>query len=30
MTPSQAMGAFLRAWRSERVGLSRAQLAIVV
>lgn len=30
MGPSQAMGTFLRIWRSEWAGLSRAQLAIAL
>ena len=30
MTSSQAMGTFLRIWRSEWAGLSRAQLAVAV
>jgi hypothetical protein len=30
MGPAQAMGTFLRVWRAEWAGLSRAQLAIVV
>ena len=30
MRPAQAMGTFLKVWRSEWAGLSRAQLAIAV
>ena len=30
MGPTQAMGAFLRTWRAEWAGLSRAQLALAV
>ena len=30
MTPSHAMGTFLRVWRAEWAGLSRAQLAVAV
>jgi len=30
MGPAQAMGAFLRTWRAEWAGLSRAQLALAV
>jgi len=30
MGPSQMMGTFLRVWRQQRVGMTRAQLAIAV